>query len=97
MAIPATEQDENATLTKFRPLGVIMDITLGELNKMSITKLKSILKKLDKEPKNVQVLNTIEIIKNLIRDKKRKGLVLYDFEKVNGKVMKGKWKPVHLQ
>lgn len=54
-----------------------MDITLGELNKMSITKLKAILKKLAKEPKNDETLTTINIIENLILNKKRNGLILH--------------------
>lgn len=75
-----------------------MDISLGELNKLSITKLKAIIKKLTKEPKNAQVLTTIDIIKNLIIDKKRKGTILHPgFVKTpNGLMREAKCKPIHL-
>lgn len=76
-----------------------MDISLGELNKMSITRLKIILKKLSKEPKNVQISSTIELIKNIIRDKKRNGSILHpDFVKTDdGMIRKGKCVPIHLR
>lgn len=76
-----------------------MDISLGELNKLSITKLKEIIKKLTKEPKNAQILTTINIIKNLIIDKKRKGIILHSgFVKTpTGMIREKKCKPIHLQ
>lgn len=75
-----------------------MDITLGELNKLPIKRLKEILKKLTKEPKNVQIISTIDIIQNLIRDKKRKGIILHPgfIKTPNGMMRESKCKSIHL-
>lgn len=74
-----------------------MDITLGELNKLPIKRLKEILKKLIKEPKNAETLTTIEIIKSLILDKKKKGTIIHGaYAKVDGTLMRAKQKPIHL-
>ncbi len=75
-----------------------MDITLSDLNKMPIKRLKEVLKKLYKEPKNVETLTTIDIIKNIIRDKKKKGTFLHPmFIKSNtGFIREKKCSPIHL-
>lgn len=74
-----------------------MDITLGELNKLSIAKLKSILLKLKKEPKNSTNDASIDIIKNLIRDKKRHGFILHPnfIKTTDGMIPESKRKPVN--
>ena len=74
-----------------------MYVTLGDLNRLTITKLKVILKKLYKEPQNGEILTTIEIIKNLILDKKRKSAILHPpFQDAGEGKTRAKLKPVHL-
>lgn len=76
-----------------------MDITLGELHKLPIARLKAILKKLTKEPKNAQIITTIDIVKNLIIDKKRKGTILHPaFVKTpKGLLREARCKPIHVR
>lgn len=76
-----------------------MDITLGELQRLPIKRLKAILAKLLKEPKTDPVTSMIEIVKNLIREKKKKGTILHHEFVKNGKVFttENKAKPIHLR
>lgn len=72
-----------------------MDITLGELNKLPIKRLKEILKKLYKEPENEKNFATIQVIKLIIRKKKEEGFMVHPLLQQGTKFVKMKGRPIH--
>lgn len=75
-----------------------MDVSIKDLHRFPIKRLKAILKKLMKEPKSVEILTTINLIKNIIASKKKEGLILHPgyMKTPKGTVRQIKCKPIHL-
>jgi hypothetical protein len=75
-----------------------MELTLEQLQRLPIKRLKEILKKLDKEPESEQNEATKQVIKLIIKKKKEGGLITHpEFLKHEGMVVRAKkCTPVHL-